>query len=97
MFYDKYLDFDDIEELYDNYDVNVLNNIDKDNFDKVYNLFKEYKFDFIEDIIIKYFDIFVLEYKDVDNKLNRLVKALGDNYIDIIGNDMSYLEYIVRD
>lgn len=97
MFYDKYLDFDDIEELYDNYDVNVLNNIDKDNFDKIYNLFKEYKFDFIEDIIIKYFDIFVLEYKDVDNKLNRLVKALGDNYIDIIGNDMSYLEYIVRD
>lgn len=97
MFYDKYLDFDDIEELYDNYDVNVLNNIDKDNFDKVYNLFKEYKFDFIEDIILKYFDIFVLEYKDVDNKLNRLVKALGDNYIDIIGNDMSYLEYIVRD
>ena len=97
MFYDKYLDFDDIEELYDNYDVNVLNNIDKDNFDMIYNLFKEYKFDFIEDIIIKYFDIFVLEYKDVDNKLNRLVKALGDNYIDIIGNDMSYLEYIVKD
>ena len=97
MFYDKYLDFDDIEELYDNYDVNVLNNIDKDNFDKIYNLFKEYKFDFIEDIILKYFDIFILEYKDVDNKLNRLVKALGDNYIDIIGNDMSYLEYIVRD
>ena len=97
MFYDKYLDFDDIEELYDNYDVNVLNNIDRDNFDKIYNLFKEYKFDFIEDIIVKYFDIFVLEYKDVDNKLNRLVKALGDNYIDIIGNDMSYLEYIVRD
>ena len=97
MFYDKYLDFDDIEELYDNYDVNVLNNIDRDNFDKVYNLFKEYKFDFIEDIILKYFDIFILKYKDVDNKLNRLVKALGDNYIDIIGNDMSYLEYIVRD
>lgn len=97
MFYDKYLDFDDIEELYDNYDVNVLNNIDRDNFDKIYNLFKSYKFDFVEDIIIKYFDIFILEYKDVDNKLNRLVKALGDNYIDIIGNDMSYLEYIVRD
>ena len=97
MFYDKYLDFDDIEKLYDNYDVNVLNNIDRNNFDKIYNLFKSYKFDFIEDIIIKYFDIFVLEYKDVDNKLNRLVKALGDNYIDIIGNDMSYLEYIVRD
>ena len=97
MFYNKYLDFDDIEELYDNYDVNVLNNIDKDNFDKVYNLFKEYKFDFIEDIIVKYFDIFILEYKNVDDRLNRLVKALGDNYIDIIGNDMSYLEYIVRD
>lgn len=97
MFYDKYLDFDDIEELYDNYDVNVLNNIDRDNFDKIYNLFKSYKFDFIEDIILKYFDIFILEYKDVNDKLNRLVKALGDNYIDVIGNDMSYLEYIVRD
>ena len=97
MFYNKYLDFDDIEELYDNYDVNVLNNIDKNNFDKIYNLFKSYKFDFIEDIILKYFDIFILEYKNVDDRLNRLVKALGDNYIDIIGNDMSYLEYIVRD
>lgn len=97
MFYTKYLDEDYAEELYDNYDVNVLNNVDKDNFDRIYNLFKEYKFDFIEDIILRYIEIFVLDYNTVEIRLNNLIKALGDNYIDIIGNDMSYLEYIVRD
>lgn len=97
MFYTKYLDEDYAEELYDNYDVNVLNNVDKDNFDRIYNLFKEYKFDFIEDIILRYIEIFVLDYNTVEIRLNNLIKALGDNYIDIIGNDMSYLEYIVKD
>ena len=92
MFYDKYLDFDDIEELYNNYDVDVLNSIDEENFDKVYNLFKGYKFNCIEEFIVKYFDIFILDYKVVDNRLNRLVRALGSEYIDIIGNNIDYLE-----
>lgn len=97
MFYTKYLDEDYIEELYENHDIEYLKNIDEDNFNEIYNLFKKYNFDFIEDIILRYIEIFVIDYNTVEIRLNNLIKALGDNYIDIIGNDMSYLEYIVRD
>jgi len=96
MFYTKYIDDDYLEELYDNYDINYLNNMDEVNFDKIYNLFKSYNFDYIEDIILRYLDIFELDYDIVKNKLNNLIKSLGTNYIDIIGNNMTYLEYIIR-
>lgn len=97
MFYDKYLDEYYLEELYQNYDLNFLKSVDKENFDKIYNLFKNYKFDYIEDIILGYLDIFTLNDNVVKKKIEALKKALGDNYIDIIGEDMSYLEYIAKE
>ena len=54
MFYTKYLEEDYIEELYENHDIEYLKNIDEDNFNNIYNLFKRYNFDFIEDIILRY-------------------------------------------
>ena len=63
MFYNKYLDDYYLEQLTQNYDLNFLKNIDKDNFDKVYNLFKDYKFDYIEDIILGYLDIFTMDWE----------------------------------
>lgn len=96
MFYEEYLNNEYIEESLSNYDINYLKNINEDNFKNIYNLFMEYKFDYIEDIILKYLEIFEIEYRIVEKKLNNLIKALGPNYIDIIGEDMTYLEYITK-
>ena len=96
MFYTRYLDDDYIEELYDNYDISYLKSIDEDNFNKIYNLFKKYKFDYMEDIILRYIDIFELEPAIVESKLNKLIKVLSSKYVDIIGNNMTYLEYIME-
>lgn len=97
VFYNKYLDYDNLIELYQNYAIDYLANIDEFNFSKVYDLFRKYKFNYIEDIIIKYLDVFEMNYRVVYDKINKLIKVLGTNYVDIIGEDMSYLEYIIRD
>lgn len=95
MFYSEYLDNYYLSELYNNYDINYLKNIEQNNFEEVYLVFKKYNFNFIEDIILEYLEIFEIKSNIVDKRILTLKKALGDNYIDIIGEDMSYLEYII--
>ena len=74
-----------------------LNSIDEDNFIKIYNIFKKYNFYYIDDIIINYLEIFKLDCEFVENKINKLKDVLGDNYIYIIGNDLRYLEILVKE
>lgn len=95
--YAKYLDEFYLEELYQNHDIDYLNNMDQDKFLDIYNLFLKYNFNFMEDIILKYLDIFGMDCKLVEKKLNKLIKILGPDYVNIIGDNISYLEYIVRD
>ena len=52
-------------------------------------------FYFIEDIILNYLEIFEMDYYDVYKGLKKLNKELGDNYVYIIGNNMSYLQKII--
>lgn len=96
MFYHKYLDDFYLEELFQNYDINYLKNMDQNNFEKIYQLLKKYQFLFIEDIILGYLEIFAMNPDIVEKKVLSLKKALGENYLDIIGEDLSYLEYIIK-
>lgn len=96
MFYNKYLDEFYLGELLENYDLNYLKNIDQDNFESVYQMFKKYKVEFIEDIILGYLDVFTLKVDVVEEKWLKLKMVLGDNYLDLIGDDLSYLEYLVK-
>lgn len=97
MFFDKYLDDFYLEELFQNYDINYLKNIDKNNFDKVYQLLKKYHFDYIEDIILGYLDIFTMDCDVIEKRILSLKKILGSNYVDKIGENMFYLEYIANE
>lgn len=96
MFYNEYLDDFYLYELFENYDINILKSVEESNFKKIYNLFKKYHFTFIEDIILRYLEIFTMDYNLVEKKILSLKKALGENYLDIISEDTSYLEYIAR-
>lgn len=69
---------------------------DEENFIKIYNLFIKNKFNFIEDIILKYLEIFTLDYDKVNKKINDLKDSLGENYQTIISNDMKYLSQILE-
>lgn len=96
MFYSRYLDDYYLEELFNNYDINFLRSIDEHNFNEVYNIFKKYNFDYIEDIIENYLEIFTLDSKKVEDKIVALKNKLGDDFVNIIGDDMSYLEEILK-
>lgn len=94
MFLEKYVNNFYLELIYNNYEEGFLKSLDETNFINIYNLLKENKFYFIDDIILKYLEIFEVEYDDVNNGLINLRNKLGENFVYIIGNNMNYLEEI---
>jgi len=97
MFLEKYLKNPiHLDIIYSNYDKQYLNTLDEENFLKIYKLFKSSNFYFIKDIILNYLEIFDLDYDTVFNKIIELKKNLGDNYINIIANDLTYLEEFLK-
>ena len=96
MFLEKYLDEFYYNMVLDNYEYEYLKTLNEDNFKEVYNLLKKYNFYFIDDIILNYIEIFELDTKLLEEKINVLKEELGDNYIYIIGNNMRYLEVLLE-
>lgn len=95
MFLENYLDEFYYNQIIDNYDYDYLCSLDYNNFKQVYNILVRYNFDYIEDIILRYIELFELEAKYVEDSINRLINILGSNYVRIIGNDMRYFDNII--
>ena len=91
----KYLDETYYNLLIDNYNSDYIETLDEDNFLKIYKLFQDYGFYFINDIVLKYLEIFTLESEYVEEELLKLKDKLGISYIYLIGNDMTYLNKII--
>lgn len=96
MFLDKYLNKIYLYLLYDKYEEWYINQLDENKFINIYNLFKEYGFYFINDIIVNYLEIFEYDKEFINKGILKLKEKLGDNYIYIIGNDLSYLEELIE-
>ena len=94
MFLENYLDEFYYNQVINNYDYNYLSSIDINNFSKIYNILIKYKFDYIEDIILNYMDLFELDSEYVEDCIIKLIDKLGNNYVRIIGNDMRYFTLI---
>ena len=62
MFLEKYVNSTYYNLILNNYNSEYLNSLDEDNFIKIYNLFKKYKFYFIDDIVLKYLE--TLDYDE---------------------------------
>lgn len=97
MFIHKYVNDFYLGLIMYDYDTYYLCSLDEDNFVKIYNLFKKYKFFFVDDIVLKYLEIFSMEYDDVYKGINLLKDKLGDNFVNIIGSNMTYLNEIIHD
>lgn len=95
MFLNKYLNNIYLSMLYDNYEEGYINSLDEENFIKVYNLFKEYNFYFIEDIIIYNLELFEYDVDIVRKNILKLKDKLGPGFVYEIGNDLNYLEKLL--
>lgn len=97
MDFSKYLNDFYLEQLYDNYEEFFLNDIDEENFIKIYMIFKKYNFYFIQDIILAYLEIFTLDSYEIDEKILKLKEKLGSDFVKKIGNKISYLDLLYDD
>ena len=96
MFLDKYLNKIYLDLLYEKYEDWYINQLDEPKFINIYNLFKEYGFYFINDIIINYLEIFEYDKEYINKGILKLKQKLGDNFIYLIGNDLSYLDELLE-
>lgn len=92
MFLQEILKDDDLNLIYDKYSNIYLNSISYENFMKVYKSLKKRKIYFIDDLIIRYLDIFTLDVNVVNEALDELHTQYGEDYIFIIGKNMQLLE-----
>lgn len=76
MFLSKYVNDVYYEMILDEYDSDYLLTLDEEQFKKIYDLFKEYGFTYIEDIILRYLEIFEMEYDEVKEKLKDLILCI---------------------
>ena len=83
------------ELILDTYDWVYLQSLDEKKFQNIYNLFKNLGFSFVDDIVLKYIEIFELPEEEVLDKIETLKNTLGDNYKNIISNNMNILKYLV--
>jgi len=95
MFLENYLDDTYYDLVLDNYKYEYLENIDINNFKQVYDILVKYNFDYIQDIILNYIELFELEPSYVEDSIKNLIDELGNNYVRIIGNDMRYFTLII--
>ncbi len=91
----KYLNNTYYNLVINQYDFDYLSSLNEDNFLKIYKLFEKYGFYYIEDIILKYIEIFEMNSVYVEKEILKLKEKLGDLYIYIIGNDLTYLNEII--
>ena len=96
MFLYKYLNAINYEEILDSYDEHFLKNLEEKKFIIIYKIFIKYNFYFIEDIIIKYLELFTMDPVILEEKILDLIDELGKNYQYKIGNDLRYLEKLVN-
>lgn len=94
MFLENILDEFYYEELINNYDFDYLCSLDEKNFYLVIKVFHQYGFDYIEDIILRYIEIFEMDSSEVEEGIIKLKNNLGDNFVNIIGRKMSLLEEV---
>ena len=89
----KYLSDEELNHIYETYDIEFINKIDEENFWKIISYLKQEKIDFINEIITDALYLFSLDYSDFAAKYEKIKETIP-NYSKLIGYDMSLLEKI---
>lgn len=95
MFIEKYVKPMYWNIICNNYEEFYLNSFDESNFKKVYEILKDKGFNYIEDIILDYLELFEIEYKYVDMALDKIQEIIGDDYVSVIGKNMYLIDKVI--
>lgn len=85
------------EDIINKYDTSILKNLDSLNVKKIIKYLEKNNFDYIDELLNNYMDIFTFEYNDFVSKMEKLKKEYGNNINDKISEDMNILEKFYLD
>ena len=88
------LDDIDIKILRENFDNNIINQLDNENVDKIYNYLIDNGIYYAKDIFVSQADLFLFDYDDFVERFDKLKTKLGINYAEILGEDCSVIDYM---
>lgn len=80
------------EELINKFEPHVIKNIDMENLNKIINFLVLEKFDYIDEIVENYLDLFLIDYEEFVNKYQLLKNKYGENLVELISENLGILE-----
>ena len=87
------VNFNDLKEIYGEEILEIINN-NMDIIESNINTMKELGFTDVEGIFERSINSFLYFPKSFKEKMDNLIKQIGPNYVEIIENDVSYMEKI---
>lgn len=86
------LDELDKKVLIENFDIEMINELDADNLIKIMRYLEKNGIYYAKDLFLSSLDLFLLPSDEFINKFEKLKTKLGDNYVEKLGEDASLIE-----
>ena len=81
-----------VEEILNKYEPSVLKNIDENNMNKIIEYLLAEKVDYIDELLMGYLDIFLIDIEEFKVRFNNLKTKYGNNLVTLIKEDLNILE-----
>lgn len=82
----------DIKILKENFDDDIINEIDIENVSNIFKYLSDSGVYYYKDLFLTSLDLFLFPCNDFIDKFEKLKVKLGDDYVDLLGNDISLIE-----
>ena len=92
-----HLDEIDMKILRENFDEDMIQQMDEENIDKILYYLEENTVDYAKDLLISSLDLFLLPAEDFIKQFEKLKKELGENFAEKLGEDISLIEIMYQD
>ncbi len=86
------LDEIDMQVLRENFDEETINEIDYYNVNRILDYLNQNGVYYAKDLFLSSLDLFLLPYDEFVARFDKLKNILGEDFVDILGEDSSQIE-----
>ncbi|MGM9878714.1 MAG: hypothetical protein ACI31R_01655 [Bacilli bacterium] len=91
------LDELDLKVLEENFDQELINQINYDNLFKIFTYLEENGIYYAKDLFLSSLDLFLLPSSEFVARFERLKNKLGNDFVDKLGDDCSLIEIMYEE
>ena len=90
---------DEIDEkiLHENFDEEIISQIDMDNISKIFDYLYRNGIYYAKDLFLSFLDLFLLSYDEFVRRFEKFKNKLGADFAELLGDDLSLIEYMYID